>query len=677
MNQIETEAVKIETLRASLDSKQQEVVTLENRLSEDLATKLDQSHSEIKQLLVMDDTKFQEYVDEQSRKINQWKSNTYNALLKQKGNIHDKLTELSENLTSCTDEEQKTKLQMQEQELQSQASKIFEEIACLDDSYQKNKADLNEKTKALMDSRQAYSVKSAEYKKLESDIESGIAKMEASEDKIARLEADLVQIADQEKLIVSQLVHIDSSKQKLLTIIENTEGEAPVDPRRKQLSLDISKEELTSSEREAFITALSTTSDISNSTHWSTPRNSISTDHKELNGISLTSTPIHKASSESSRDSSPSRLTRKNNDFNILKSEEMSPISRASAYAQKLITPPGGRLSETLTPSETILELKRLVDQINEQKAVVLECLENDCDKEELNGHMAILQELRNRYLEIEALLDTGSRQRWLSFDEDSNLDGDKGDDSTAANDSEYDDSEIQSSITDQDEHIQMLVEQRVESRLRQIFEELKKGHKPLLLLREQYIRNQNSRRSMPTGLNNTSGSDDDASSPTPNAVIPRSASLSSGLWPGLAQGEGVIPGILDIIIPTYFLRGSGTAAHFQYEVCITTTLERWTVLRRYQRFRDLHNCMRKKYGSKVSDIPFPPKKFFGRRSESLAKERRKLLEGYLWALLQVCATIPYCPLNNCSPAKVKDALVSFSSFFQNGVSESTNCGPT
>lgn len=38
---------------------------------------------------------------------------------------------------------------------------------------------------------------------------------------------------------------------------------------------------------------------------------------------------------------------------------------------------------------------------------------------------------------------------------------------------------------------IQMLVEQRVELRLRQIFDELKKGQKPLLLLRDQYLRNQ------------------------------------------------------------------------------------------------------------------------------------------------------------------------------------------
>ena len=48
--------------------------------------------------------------------------------------------------------------------------------------------------------------------------------MMSSEDKIARLESELALIAGQEKLIVSQLAHINSSKQKLLTIIEHTEG---------------------------------------------------------------------------------------------------------------------------------------------------------------------------------------------------------------------------------------------------------------------------------------------------------------------------------------------------------------------------------------------------------------------------------------------------------------------
>lgn len=75
-----------------MEAKKHEVESVENRLTKELAAKLDQSQSEIKTLIEMDDFKFQEYVDEQARKINQWKSNTYNALLKQKGNVHEKLT---------------------------------------------------------------------------------------------------------------------------------------------------------------------------------------------------------------------------------------------------------------------------------------------------------------------------------------------------------------------------------------------------------------------------------------------------------------------------------------------------------------------------------------------------------------------------------------------------------
>lgn len=71
-----------------------------------------------------------------------------------------------------------------------------------------------------------------EYQNLESEIEAGIAKLVSSEDKITKLESDLALIADQEKLIVKQLAHIDSSKQKLLTIIENSTEENNYDRKK-------------------------------------------------------------------------------------------------------------------------------------------------------------------------------------------------------------------------------------------------------------------------------------------------------------------------------------------------------------------------------------------------------------------------------------------------------------
>lgn len=64
-----------------------------------------------------------------------------------------------------------------------------------------------------------------------------------------------------------------------------------------------------------------------------------------------------------------------------------------------------------------------------------------------------VLQELRSRYLEIEGLLDNASRHRLLGYDEDeSTFEFDKTEDSTMANDSELDDSEVHSSVTDNDE---------------------------------------------------------------------------------------------------------------------------------------------------------------------------------------------------------------------------------
>lgn len=105
-----------------------------------------------------------------------------------------------------------------------------------------------------------------------------------------------------------------------------------------------------------------------------------------------TSTPISKHSSTPSTESSPSRVDRKN-DINSLKSENISPIKSLDTITHKLITPLD--LGLHMTPIEITMELKRLVEQINDQKSIVLECLENDCDKEELNSNM----DVRKRFI--------------------------------------------------------------------------------------------------------------------------------------------------------------------------------------------------------------------------------------------------------------------------------------
>lgn len=54
------------------------------------------------------------------------------------------------------------------------------------------------------------------------------------------------------------------------------------------------------------------------------------------------------------------------------------------------------------------------------------------------------------------------------------------------------------------------------------------------------------------------------------------------------------------ISITSYCLRGAGNKTHYEYEVRIRTCDDRWCILRRYSRFRDLHIAMKARYKDKV-----------------------------------------------------------------------------
>ncbi|XP_055716904.1 kinesin-like protein Klp98A isoform X2 [Phlebotomus papatasi] len=131
------------------------------------------------------------------------------------------------------------------------------------------------------------------------------------------------------------------------------------------------------------------------------------------------------------------------------------------------------------------------------------------------------------------------------------------------------------------------------------------------------------------------------------------------------------------VSIPTFIMRGAGKQTHYEYEVKVCLPDGRWTLLRRYSRFRELHNSMKNLYGEKVKDIPFPRREIFGSKSESVAKSRRRYLEAYLRRLLVVCAKIPQCPIyegaGGCGVTK--QSLVEFSAFFKKGLFESGKHG--
>lgn len=129
--------------------------------------------------------------------------------------------------------------------------------------------------------------------------------------------------------------------------------------------------------------------------------------------------------------------------------------------------------------------------------------------------------------------------------------------------------------------------------------------------------------------------------------------------------------------VPSYVLRGAGKQTHIEYEIRINLSDERWTLLRRYSRFRELHLTMKSCYGDRVGSIPFPRRELFSSSSESVARNRRRQLEIYLRRLLVVCSKIPQCPFydgpNGYGLSKA--TLVEFSQFFKKGIFESGKHG--
>lgn len=57
------------------------------------------------------------------------------------------------------------------------------------------------------------------------------------------------------------------------------------------------------------------------------------------------------------------------------------------------------------------------------------------------------------------------------------------------------------------------------------------------------------------------------------------------------------------IEIPGFVLCGSGSGAHYEYEITISLDTDKWSILRRYSRFREMHLAMKRLYGDAVSGI--------------------------------------------------------------------------
>ncbi|XP_063790414.1 sorting nexin-29 isoform X4 [Pseudophryne corroboree] len=98
---------------------------------------------------------------------------------------------------------------------------------------------------------------------------------------------------------------------------------------------------------------------------------------------------------------------------------------------------------------------------------------------------------------------------------------------------------------------------------------------------------------------------------------------------------------LINVWIPSVFLRGKSTHAYHVYQVYIRIKDEEWNIYRRYAEFRSLHHKLQSKYPH-IRTFHFPPKKAIGNKDAKFVEERRKQLQNYLRNVMnKVIQTVP------------------------------------
>ncbi|KAM7147681.1 sorting nexin-29 isoform 1-T1 [Molossus nigricans] len=116
---------------------------------------------------------------------------------------------------------------------------------------------------------------------------------------------------------------------------------------------------------------------------------------------------------------------------------------------------------------------------------------------------------------------------------------------------------------------------------------------------------------------------------------------------------------LINVWIPSVFLRGKAANAFHVYQVYIRIKDDEWNVYRRYTEFRSLHHKLQNKY-PQVRAYNFPPKKAIGNKDAKFVEERRKQLQSYLRSVMN--KVIQAVPEFATSPRK--ETLVQLMPFF-------------
>ncbi|XP_037669953.1 sorting nexin-29 isoform X1 [Choloepus didactylus] len=116
---------------------------------------------------------------------------------------------------------------------------------------------------------------------------------------------------------------------------------------------------------------------------------------------------------------------------------------------------------------------------------------------------------------------------------------------------------------------------------------------------------------------------------------------------------------LINVWIPSVFLRGKAANAFHVYQVYIRIKDDEWNVYRRYTEFRSLHHKLQTKY-PQVRAYSFPPKKAIGNKDAKFVEERRKQLQNYLRSVMN--KVIQMAPEFAASPQK--ETLIQLMPFF-------------
>uniref|UniRef100_A0A8D0P6I2 PX domain-containing protein n=1 Tax=Sus scrofa TaxID=9823 RepID=A0A8D0P6I2_PIG len=116
---------------------------------------------------------------------------------------------------------------------------------------------------------------------------------------------------------------------------------------------------------------------------------------------------------------------------------------------------------------------------------------------------------------------------------------------------------------------------------------------------------------------------------------------------------------LINVWIPSVFLRGKAANAFHVYQVYIRIKDDEWNIYRRYTEFRSLHHKLQNKY-PQVRAYNFPPKKAIGNKDAKFVEERRKQLQTYLRNVMN--KVIQVVPEFAASPQK--ETLVQLMPFF-------------